>query len=79
MALLGTNTTINCDIDGEFRSVFRSGQIDRPLIYRLTDRPGAVGISKAALGIDWPGSMRQISAIFIEPAVIYAKEDIHSL
>jgi hypothetical protein len=37
-----------------------------------------VGISKAALGIDRPGSMRQISTIFIEPADIYAKEDIQN-
>jgi hypothetical protein len=37
--------------------VFRSGQIDRPVIYRFIDRSDAVIILKAALGIDVPGFM----------------------
>jgi hypothetical protein len=41
----------------EERAVFRSGQIDRPVIYRFAVRSDAVTVSKAALGINRPGFM----------------------
>jgi len=59
--------------------VFQSGQIDRPAIYRFVDRSDAVIILKAALGIDEPGFMWQISSVLTEPIDIYTKEDMYSL
>jgi hypothetical protein len=56
--------------------VFRSGQIDRPVIYRFVDRSDAVIILQAALGLDGLGFIWQISNVFAESIYIYAKGDI---
>jgi len=59
--------------------MFRSGQIDHPVIGRLVDQSDAAIVLKAALSIDGSGFMWQISNVFTEPIGIYAKEDIYSL
>jgi len=68
-----------CQLEnGKMQEVFRSGQIDHPIIYRFVDRSDVVIIWKAALDIDGPGFIWQISSVFTEPIDIYAKEDIYS-
>jgi len=57
-------------------AVFRSGQIDRPVIYRFEDRSDEVGLLEAVLDIERSGSMLQISRVLIEVIDICAKEDI---
>jgi len=70
-------------VDDEWRKfctlsnpVFRSGQIDRPVIYGFVDRSDAVIILQAALGIDGLDFIWQISSLFTESIDIYAKGDI---
>jgi len=64
--------------NGKMQEVFRRGQIDRPIIYRFVDRSDVVIIWNAALDIDGPGFIWQISSVFTERIDIYAKEDIYS-